>query len=549
MKKILLLIGACVLGMSMPTKGWSQDALKFFLYFKDKDHNTYTLEKPEEFLSERALQRRSRQNITLSERDLPVSDQYIAALRAQNVEVLYASKWLNGVLVKVTEEELKGLLALEFVSGYLHAFGQLETKELSESYHKESLPLVKPQSNAKLNYGYSFDQVSMLNADQMHEDGFAGQGIQIAVLDAGFYKVNSLSAFDSLFANDQILGTYDFVDAEENVYDDHRHGMQVLSCLAGYSSEGLIGTAYKADYYLFRTEDFSTETRLEEINWLIAAEKADSLGVDIISSSLGYNTFDYESQNYTHENLDGNTAIITQAADLAAATGMLVVTSAGNEGNDPWKKITAPADADSVLSIGAVDRNNELAFFSSVGPTADGRIKPDVVALGVGTVVNGINGNIATNSGTSFSAPLVAGLAAGIWQANPQLTNMDLIFVIKESASMAHSANSKLGFGIPGYTNATEFIKSLSKSVEGLSVYPNPIQDAQLTIRFPRKVIGKPCKVAIYSTDAKSVLQSEIVIQGTRHTFQIPAVMEAAGPYILRIDLEGEVETFRLLKN
>jgi subtilisin family serine protease len=276
-----------------------------------------------------------------------------------------------------------------------------------------------------LDYGLSTNQVSMIGADIMHQQGFTGKGMSIAVFDSGFRNAHLLPAFRHVFTSNRILATYDFVNKEESVYEDDEHGLRVFSAMAAYVPGQIIGTAYEAEYLLFRTEDASSEFRIEEINWLLAAEYADSAGVDVINSSLGYNYFSNPGMNYSRADMDGNTALVTRAADMAAATGMLVVVSAGNEGDDPWQTVAAPADADSVLSVGAVDRDGLYATFSSRGPTADGRIKPEVVAQGRGTVLSAASGNTVSSNGTSYSSPVLAGMATGFWQAYPHLTNME----------------------------------------------------------------------------------------------------------------------------
>ena len=308
-------------------------------------------------------------------------------------------------------------------------------------------------------YGRGDNQITQLNGHFLHNRGFRGEGITMAVFDAGFYHVNSLPSFDSIRANNQILGTRDFVDGGTEVYDADTHGMQVLSTIAANMPGQFVGTAPKAQFWLFRTEDGSSENVIEEYNWVCAAELADSVGVDIIHSSLGYYDFDDNQQDYDWEQLDGNTAVSTIGSDIAASKGILITTSAGNEGNDPWRHITAPGDADSCLTIGAVNSRGMYVYFSSQGPSADGRIKPDVCGKGMFSTVQGRTGSIATASGTSFSGPIVAGLVACLWQAFPNATNMQIIEAIQKSSTQYNNPDEKLGYGIPDFNLAYFYLK------------------------------------------------------------------------------------------
>ncbi|NJL11559.1 MAG: S8 family serine peptidase [Microscillaceae bacterium] len=362
---------------------------RYFVSFKDKTGTAYSLNKPEDFLSPRAIERRQRYQIPVLERDLPVSATYLKALQSQGATVWYASKWMNGALIEADSLTLLKVQALDFVK-----------PEALLVYPKASQPLKNvgirpsPKPLARFNplliekaedYGKARNQTEMIGADEMHKAGYRGQGMLIAVFDAGFLNADKLSFFQHLFKHGQILGTYDFVEGDEGVYETGDHGTKVLSTIAAYKKGEMIGTAPEAFFFLFRTEDTRTEYRVEEVNWLIAAEKADSAGVDVINSSLGYTTFDDAKMDYSYQTLNGKTSFITLAAELAAQTGMLVVNSAGNEGSGDWRYVGTPADAPSILSVGAVDSQGGYAYFSSVGPTADGRIKPNVSARGSGT--------------------------------------------------------------------------------------------------------------------------------------------------------------------
>jgi serine protease AprX len=313
----------------------------------DKKHSNYTIDKPGEFLSQRSLERRAKAGIAISEIDLPASKFYIDSLKSLGLRIVNVSKWMNSVSVFSTDTLLIDTLdRLSFVRSV--GLDKVESNVLEMSMSKKAP--VKQYGTEEFDssyfatYGTSFKQIQIHNGHLMHNEGYQGQGMHIAILDAGFYKVDQLSAFDSLWANNQILGVRDFVDGDMQVYDASDHGMKVLSTMAGNIPGQLLGTAPKASYWLLRSEQAATEYIIEEHNWVVAAEFADSVGVDIINSSLGYSDFDDASTSHTYADLDGNTTIITRAADIAASKGILVVTSAGNEGVSQWKYISAPAD-------------------------------------------------------------------------------------------------------------------------------------------------------------------------------------------------------------
>jgi serine protease AprX len=358
-------------------------------------------------------------------------------------------------------------------------------------------PLNSIGRTASFNYGSSFDQISMLNGHIMHDNGYTGDGLVIAVLDAGFLHTNTMVAFDSLRNSNKILSTFDFVDPGSSVYDDAAHGSMVLSVMASNVPGEIIGAAPHASYHLLRSEDTGTETLIEEYNWASAAEYADSAGVDIINSSLGYTEFDDPAQNHTYADLDGNTTPITIAADWAASKGMIVVNSAGNNGTSSWFRISAPADADSILGVGAVDVLSVYADFSGKGPSYDGRVKPDVSAMGSQTIVADpwTGSGTFPGNGTSFSAPLIAGFAACLWQCNPNKNNIQIINALKQSSSQYNNPDSLVGHGIPDVPLACLILGGIDPGITELgdqlivegnpftgflsfSVYTNNNQDA-----------------------------------------------------------------------
>lgn len=459
---------------------------RYFIRFTDKQNTPYSLNEAEAFLSPRAIQRREKQGIEIRENDLPVNPEYVDSLRRAGFTVLHTTKWFNGatVIPPLDFQVLTDIENWSFVQSVERTRGIPEKSKGSKYHNNKWSNANKPYSaniakHSNADYGYSENQLKIVDGDYLHQQGYKGVGMHIAILDAGFYQVNSLQAFTHLFENNQILGTKDFVDGDDYVYDSHSHGMKVLSVMGGLVADELLGTAPEASFWLLRTEDVATEYLVEEDNWVVAAEFADSVGADIINSSLGYSIFFDPSQDHTYNQMDGNSTRITIAADIAASKGMIVVTSAGNEGNDPWQYITAPADADSILAVGAVDDNGDYVYFSSLGPTADNRVKPDVMAKGYRTVMQLDNNHIGIGNGTSFASPVIAGLTACLWQALPGYSNIEIIENLRKSATLYYSPTSQMGYGIPDFAmvyNALKINAQHLTPVDELHVYPNPFR-------------------------------------------------------------------------
>ena len=528
---------------------------KYFIRFTDKNNSPYTVLRPTEFLSQRAIDRRVQQGIAITVRDLPVNPSYLQAVRQAGARVWYTSRWMNGALVEANEVTLGRLRKLPFVvaGSADERVTEAEPTETLRTARKLPSPSVAgrtSQTPDPASYGASATQLGMMGVNTMHGLGYTGKDVHIAVLDGGFRNANQLPFFSRLIDEKRLLGTYDFVVGEESVFEDEAHGMQVLSAMAAFQPGAIMGPAYDASVWLLRTEDSSGEYRVEEVNWLIGAEFADSVGVNIIQSSLGYNLFDDPAMNYRPRDLDGNTAFVTQAADLAAATGILVIVSAGNEGNDAWRTITPPADGDSVLAVGAVDAKGILAAFSSVGPSADRQVKPDVAAMGQGTVVGLPIGGIGTSNGTSFAAPQVAGLAAGLWQAFPQLTNQDVINYLRRSASRASKPDSLLGYGIPNFQKAFELATrdyGPNQSIGYLS--PNPIVNESVTLWINARAWNKPLAVWVYDVTGKTVVEKVISRPTLRNQLNLGTAVLRQGLYLVRLSSGDRTTTLKLVKN
>ena len=455
----------------IPLFSFSQDSLSVKLWIAFKDKGSYTINDftPTELLSPRAIERRAKQNISLHYSDLPISTDYLLTLEDLGFKILNKSKWFNGVTASFYGSNVDTLLTLDFIKEVDSLQLFIDLSDLRKTQKFDDIIFEN-------NYGQSSNQIEMLSGDNLHEQGYQGQGMHIAVLDAGFRKTDEIDAFNHLFANNQILGTWDYVDGESSVYEDNYHGTSVLSTMAGYLENEFLGTAPKASYWLLRTEDVSSETLIEEYNWAVAAEFADSAGVDIINSSLGYTTFDIVSQDHSYADMDGKITVISRAATIASRKGMIVCNSAGNSGNNSWYYIGAPADADSILSVGSVNADGLSSSFSSYGPSSDGRVKPTVSAQGGNTTVITSSNAIATSNGTSFSSPIIAGMTACLWQAHYQKSNIQIMEAIKQSAHLYQTPNNQIGFGIPNYSLANALLLDVEAINQvSLDIFPNPV--------------------------------------------------------------------------
>ncbi len=531
---------------------------KYLILFADKDNSPYSIDKPEEFLTARAIERREKTNVAIDITDIPVNKNYIEEVEGLGFTLLNVSKWMNGISVYAEDtKKLKELKKLSFVREYKPVKKNIDKKiQTTKNTIKKVIENKLNRAGIYYDYGQSENQIHMLNGHVLHNKGFRGNGMQIAILDAGFFHVDQLPAFDSLRANNQILGTRDFVAGGEVSYQGSTHGMHVLSTIGGNIPGQLIGTAPEASFWLLRSEDGASETLVEEFNWLVAAEFADSVGADVINSSLGYSEFDDESQNHTYEQMDGNTTIVTFAADFAAKKGVLVVTSAGNEGFGNWRYITAPADADSVLTVGAVSDVGKYVYFSSIGPSFDGRVKPDVCAKGLNATVQGANGSVSTSSGTSFSGPIMAGMVTCLWQAYPNKTNMEIIEAVRQASSQYHVPDVYKGYGIPNFGLAglllsVEEMPEMPKDF--INVYPNPF-DRFLNTEFITEITeNAPVEIKIELTDmAGKVMYLKITNSSAvnyNHLSFLDLEDLPKGMYILRITTPQKAYNEKVLKN
>ena len=420
---------------------------KFRVYLKDKQTADSVKIDALSFLSQKAIDRRVEQGVSIDATDYPVSAKYKKELTDLGFKIVAHSKWFNTVVVESNDSlQLNNIERLTFVDSV--KFVWRGTPHVRTEVMRPRLSPVECKADTLLEsyFGISSDQFSLHNAQYLHNAGFQGKGIDIAVIDAGFTNLDVIPSFAHSF----ISGNKNFVP-DGNVFSASDHGTKVVSTMALNLPHKAMGSAPKANYLLLRSEDEQSEFPVEEDYWVAAIEYADSLGVNIVNTSLGYNQFDDSTLNYTHKELTGKNSLMSLAADAAFYKGMLVVGSAGNEGNKPWLKITVPADSEKMLTIGAIALDSTIANFSSHGPTRDGRIKPDFVSIGRMTVTVGQTGLIGYTNGTSFSSPFLAGLIGSLWSVNPQLNRNELIDIVKRSAHQYHSPDSIFGYGIPDF--------------------------------------------------------------------------------------------------
>lgn len=514
-----------------------------WVYFNAKPNAQAFFDNPLSELKQRSLDRRILQNIPLDIKDAPIHQPFINQITAASgIAVLAKSKWLNCLHVRGTFEDINALLSLAFVGQIHFADNTLNSRTIMP----KSFQAVNKQLEVEttFNYGNSLNQIHMLNGDLLHQQNFTGTGKIIAVLDAGFPNVNTLQPFQRLRDNNQILGGYDYVSKDSLVYTGDTHGTMVLSTMGGFKDGQLVGTAPDAKYYLFITEDVASENPVEESNWVEAAESADRVGADVITSSLGYFAFDNPNYGHTYADMTGNEAFGSQGANIAFSRGMVVVASAGNEGANAEPHVGVPAEATNVLAIGAVKANRLYATFSSVGPTFDGRIKPDVMAQGQAAVLSNPNtGAITTANGTSFSGPIMAGMIATFWGAVPTLTNQQVVDFVKQSSDKFTNPNMQYGYGIPDFqlalNNALLLTAAFSNSK--VIVYPNPAKEF-LSLSFPSSFQNG--EIIFYNSLGQNVLNQSLSNENTTVSLE----KLRSGIYWYKIQSNNFTQTGKMIK-
>jgi len=514
-----------------------------WVYFNAKANAQTYLDNPLTMLSQRALDRRTNQNIPLDFKDVPINQVCVDAVdAAEDIVVKAKSKWLNAVHVRGTVDAINLLAALSFVDHVDFADNSLDVSG-KNTVHKQPHPVNKTMETlVDFPYGNSANQIQMLNGHLLHQQNYTGSGKIIAVLDAGFPEVDVVQPFARLRDNNQILGGYNFVDRNDDYYSRYSHGTMVLSTMGGYTENQLVGTAPDASYYLFITEDIDSENPVEESLWVEAAETADSLGVDVINSSLGYFEYDNPAYSYTYADMNGTTAFASRGADIAFSRGMVVVVSAGNSGATANPHIGVPGDAINALTVGAVKADESYASFSSIGPSADGRVKPDVMAQGQSAVLSDTFGDITTNSGTSFSGPIMAGMVASFWQAVPTLTNVQVVQFIKQSADLFANPTTQKGYGIPDFQLAlTAALLSVSQNTStNFVLWPNPVQD-KLFIAG----LSEAAEMRLYNSLGQCISVQQIAIgDNTAHFGNLES-----GVYFYKIVSGNKTQSGKLIKS
>lgn len=532
MKKIVLflLLISSFLGFSQ------EDA---WVYFTDKPDSATYLANPLTMLTQKSLDRRTAQNIALDIKDVPISPSYITQItNATGITVMAKSKWLNALHIRGSVTDIQQLSTLSFVNSIQFANATLNANASGKSASTVNIEAVNKTLETQINfaYGNSNNQIQMLGGDLLHQQNFTGTGKTIAVLDAGFPGVDTAAPFQRLFTNNLLLGGYDYVNQSTNFYTGGTHGTLVLSTMGGYVENELVGTAPDASYYLFVTEDITSENPVEESYWVEAAEEADRLGVDIINTSLGYFGYDNPNYSYTYEDMNGVTSFISRGADVAFSRGIICVTSAGNSGTTANPHISVPADAINTLAIGAVNASGLYTSFSSIGPSFDNRVKPDVVAQGFQAVVSDPSGNIGLANGTSFSGPITAGMVACLWQALPTKTNAEIIQIIKESASIFANPTPQLGYGIPNYNTALSTALGINViKKDSFLLYPNPVKDV---LNINTTDFSPDTTLLVYSSLGQKVLETKAI---SAH-FSVPVSQLPSGVYFCKIS-SGKLNT------
>jgi len=531
---------------------------RYMVFFNDKAGTPFTIENPSEFLSQRSIDRRAKHQFNITEQDLPVNPSSVSAISTAGADVYFTSRWMNAALVTMNTSLVATIEGLSIVN-------RVEYIGPGEVLSRTEIPVTVPDVflDPPAVHATSEVQNSMIGADQLRGWGAVGTDILVAVFDGGFEGVNEHSPFEHLFSQNKIIAELDFVRNSGNPYQYSNHGTRVLSCIAGYYPPDFTGTAPDVEVIIAVTEEVETpsgqdsEYRVEEYNWLLAAEFADSAGVDIINSSLSYYSFIDESMDYDYAEMDGQTTVIAQAANLAFERGILIVSSQGNSGGDgdsestfescnavkEWCYMGSPADSPNVLAVGAVYDNETRVYFSSFGPTSDGRTKPDVAAMGWSTSSVQGNGFISGSFGTSFSAPLISGYAASLMQAYPELTNAELMALLRDSGSQTDNPDNELGYGIPRFLHISNELGTpyllQSDNPEPIKAFPNPFES---NIYFENLVNENSYRVI----NIKGQTIGMGVISPYQNTISIDSSLPA-GVYFLQIS--GYInETIKLLK-
>ncbi len=538
MKKIMLCLALTIGGLGFSQ---TQDA---WVFFADKEDVANSIANPLTILTQEAIDRKALHNVPIDERDVPVNENYITQVKnAAGITVFAKSKWMNCVYVQGTQANIENLLGLAFVTGIEWADKDLNTFPVGPPYN-DKFALENTPGRIVYDYGAATNQIQQINGNFLHEEDFTGAGMIVAVMDSGFPNIGTIPAFADIISENRLLGTYNFVERQTDVTGTGSHGTRTFSDIGGFLMNQFVGTAPEASFYLFRTEFSPTEVPVEEAYWVEAVERADSLGVDVINTSLGYQDYDNPNYDHAYEDLDGMTTFSARGANIAFEKGMLLVTSAGNDGGG-FNFVATPADSPGILTVGAVDSNGNYAPFSSVGPTVDGRVKPDVMAQGVSAAVINSSGNVTTSSGTSFSSPIMAGAVACLWQVRPQTPNGEVMQIIRESAHLFNTPTNQMGYGIPDFELAFTAMQALTVEDELLqqqfAIYPNPASD-KVNVSIPTQL--QTAHVRIFNVLGRQVLDTRI----TPVNNAIDISRLSSGAYIVSVEGNNQRNSFKLIK-
>jgi len=547
---------------------------RYIVQLTDKKLTPFTLDNPSAYLSAKSIQRRTKQNIRPDSSDLPVTPAYLDSISSvPNVEILNYSKWLNQVLIKTTDPAaLSKINSFTFIkqadpialSIKRRITDTIQTDKAIMLRRNESITGetkvngISGISANHFNYAASYAQIHIHKGEYLHNLGFHGENIVIAILDGGFAGYLNNPVFDSLILNNQVLGTYDYVNQKQTVNEENDHGAYCLSIIAANKPGTMVGSAPGAKFWLFKTEDVNSEYPVEEQNWIAAAEFADSAGADIISTSLGYAYFDDPSMDHPYSARDGHTTMVTRGANFAVGKGMIVTASAGNSGEamDESKYVESPGDADSVLTVGAIDESGVIASFSSWGPNASGHTKPNVVSVGEGTVIAALNGEPIQGNGTSFSNPNMAGLVACLWQAFPEFNNHDIIDAVQQSADRYNHPDDRYGYGVPNFMRAFSLLQTKREFLhyigtmtdQWISAYPVPFIN-QFTVVFKPSVSGK---ANLQLIDVTGKIIETKSVQVTANVFSYIQFDRshslAKGVYFVHYDDHNQQTTLKIIK-
>ncbi len=514
----------------------------FYVQFTDKNHSPYSLSRPAEFLSERAVARRTAYGLSCDSTDLPVNPAYLQQIKDLGVPVHCWSKWMNGATVLLTDSSRMSLVrGLSFVK-FVEYTGKLVGPVLTNKG--------KLRVTAAYDYGIAAGQINQLNGTQLHTEGYRGKGIHIAVIDAGFLNVNTNHAFDSLRLQGRLLGTKDFINFNSDIFSEDSHGAMVLSTMTGNLPGKFLGTAPDAAYWLIRTEYSPTEYKVETDFWCAGIEFADSVGVDIATSSLGYYTFDDPRMSFTYANMNGKFSRASRAANMASKKGIVVTVAAGNEGISTWHYIGSPADADGIITVGAVTSTGDPSDFSSFGPSSDGRVKPEVCATGTSSALIAITGVPSYASGTSFATPIMAGMMACLLQRykviDPNQDVQTLLNAVFQSGSLYTSPTAQMGYGIPDFGKAEQNLKlvdSLRQAGKGVFVLAYNSTFNTLNISFTNGINPKDTTVRIYSMAGKMLINQRLTDSSTTlRTDNFPR-----GVYAVCVSINGKMESRKMV--